>query len=327
MRPWAVWPLFPAAILVSLGLILLGVASLGPLSSLTWIVAYWPAVLVLLGIWLLLRDSLPTRTRRPIAALGGLAVLAYGLVAAAATVAAGGALAHAGVASSFGSSPFADTLTLDQPISPGQTLAVSSSSGSTTIRGGTGSTVHVVATRHYNFGGQPPDVQLTPSSNGINLEASGRRGRFPFGDSSAVDYAIEVPAAVNVTLKSSSGQLSVADVTGEVRLTTSSGQIKATELRHLREASSSSGSMLLQGVFTDAALVRASSGSVDVRLLPGSAVQLDVKTSSGSVLPQGGLLLNGGATQRNSLTGSIGSPAPGAVLSVQTSSGNVTIGQ
>ena len=93
------------------------------------------------------------------------------------------------------------------------------------------------------------------------------------------------------------------------------------------EASTSSGNISLHGVFIDAAQVRTSSGSVDVKLLPGSAVQLDVKSSSGSVVPQGGLFLTGGATQRTGLTGAIGSPADGAILSVQTSSGNVTIGQ
>ena len=279
--------MFPAAILLGLGLLKLGVASLGPLASLTWIVAYWPAALVLLGVWLLFRDSLPAPARRPIAAIGGLALLAYGIVAAAATVAAGGALARTGVASSVGSSPFADTLTLDQPIAPGQTLAVTNSSGSTTIRSGSGSTVHVVATRHSSLGGQPSDVQLTSSGSGVNLEASSRGGGFPFGDSSAVDYAIEVPAAVNVNVRSSSGEVRVSDVTGEVRLATSSGPIEATDLRHLREASTSSGNISLHGVFIDAAQVRTSSGSVDVRLLPGSAIQLDVKSSSGSVVPQG----------------------------------------
>jgi hypothetical protein len=329
LRPWAVWPLFPAAVLVALGLLLMGVGSLGPLSSLTWIVAYWPVALVLLGVWLLLRDALPAPARRPIATLGGLALLAYGIIAAAATVAAGGALARTGVASGFGfgSSPFTDTVTLDQPISPGQTLAVNNTSGSTTIHGGSGSTVHVVATRHYRFGGQPPEVQLTPSSSGLNLDASSRRGRFLFGDSSSVEYTIDLPAGVHVNVRSSSGGLSVSDVTGEVRLATSSGRIQATALPHLREASSSSGDISLQSVFTEQAQVHTSSGSVDLRLLPGSAVHLDVRTSSGSVVPQGGLFLTGGATQRNSLSGNIGSPADGAVLSVQTSSGRVTISQ
>ena len=326
LRPWAVWPLFPAAILVVLGLLLLGVSSLGPLASLTWIIAYWPAALVLLGVWLLFRDSLPASARRPIATVGGLALLAYGILAAASSVAAGGALTRPGVAPGFRSSPFSDTLTLDQPISPGQTLSVSNSSGSTTIRGGSGSTVHVVATRHHGFGGQPPDVQLTPSGGGLNLESSNRRGGFPFGDSGSVDYTIDVPAGVDVSAKSSSGQLSVSNVSGEVRLATSSGKIEATDLRHLRDASSSSGRISLQGVFTEAAQVRSSSGAIDLKLLPGSAIQLDVKSSSGRVEPRG-LFLTGGGTQRNSLSGALGSPAAGAVLSVQTSSGSVTVSQ
>jgi hypothetical protein len=269
---------------------------------------------------------LPGSARRPIATVGGLALLAYGILAAASSAAAGGALARTGVTPAFGSSPFSDTLTLDQPISPGQTLSVSNSSGSTTIRGGAGPTVHVVATRHHSFGGQPPDVQLTPSGGGLNLEASGRRGGFPFGDSGSVDYTIDLPAGVDVTARSSSGQLSVSNVGGEVRLATSSGQIEATDLHHLREASSSSGRISLQGVFTEAAQVRSSSGAVDLKLLPGSAIQLDVRSSSGRVEPRG-LFLTGGGTQRNSLSGAIGSPAAGAVLSVQTSSGRIAISQ
>jgi hypothetical protein len=327
LRPWAIWPLFPAGILIGLGLVVMGVSSLGALASLTWIVAYWPVALVVLGVWLLFRDSLPLSARRPIAALGGLALLAYGILAAAASMATGGALARTGLTPSFGSSPFADTLTLEAPIAAGQTLTVINSSGRTTIHGGSDSTVHVVATRHYSLGGQAPDVQLTPTSSGASLDTAGARGRFPFGGSSSVDYTIELPSSANVSAQSSSGQVSVSDVSGEVRLSTSSGRIEATDLKHLREASSSSGSMSLEGIFTEAAQIRSSSGAVNLKLLPGSAVQLDVRTSSGRVVPQGSLFLNGGATQRNSLTGALGSPAPGAVLSVQTSSGSVLISQ
>src|SRR3979411_3222214 len=59
LRPTAVWPLFPATVLIGLGLLLFGVASFGALAQLGWIVAYWPVVLVVLGVWLLLRDHLP----------------------------------------------------------------------------------------------------------------------------------------------------------------------------------------------------------------------------------------------------------------------------
>ena len=44
-RPGAVWPVFPAAVMIGLGLVLFGAASFGTLASLSWIVAYWPAAL------------------------------------------------------------------------------------------------------------------------------------------------------------------------------------------------------------------------------------------------------------------------------------------
>lgn len=328
LRPWAIWPLFPATILVGLGLALLGISALGALSSLSWIAAYWPAALVLVGVWLLLRDSLPPPARRPIATLGGLALLAYGILAAAASMATGGALARAGGSPGFGGpAPFVDTVMLEAPIAASQTLVIDNSSGHTTIHAGSGSTIHVEAARHYRLGGQAPEVRLVPRGDGITLESSNPRPRFPFGDSSSVDYTVELPAGVNLRAQSSSGGVSVSDVTGEVRLETSSGGIDATGLSHLREATSSSGSISLVGVFTEAAQVRSSSGTVNLKLLPGSAIQLDVKSNSGRVEPQGGLFLTGGATHRNDLSGALGSPAPGAVLSVQTSSGSVQISQ
>lgn len=363
LRPAAVWPLFPAAVLIGLGLVLFGVASFGALASLSGIVTYWPIVLVLLGVWLLLREHLPLAARRPIATLGGLALLAYGILAAAASMAAAGTLARSGVVANLGPAPFADSVTLDSTIAAGQTLNVNNPNGRTVVHGGsTSPTVHVVATRHFSMNGQAPDVRLTPSSSGLSLDISGSRDRFPFGGTNSVEYAIDVPAAVAVQVQSSSGQIEIdgvsgdvqantnsgqlnltnlsgavqarsssgsvemSNIGGEVRATTSSGQIHATGLHHVREASSNSGSVSLEGAFTDAAQVRTSSGSVNLTLQPGSAVMLDVNTGSGSINPHG-LQLTGGVTQRDKLTGALGSPAPNATLTVETSSGSVTISQ
>ncbi|MCA1644072.1 MAG: DUF4097 domain-containing protein [Chloroflexi bacterium] len=327
MRPAAVWPLFPAAVLIGLGLLLFGVASFGALATLSWIVGYWPAVLVLLGVWLLLRDFLPVGARRPIATLGGLALLAYGILAAAASVATAGTLARTGSIANFGSSPFADSVTLEAPIAAGQTFTVNNPSGRITIHGSSSSTtVHVVATRHFGFNGQGPDIRLTPTDSGVSLDASSTNGRVPFGGSSSVEYTIDVPAAVALKALSGSGQITIDGVAGEVRASTSSGRIDATGLAHLREATSSSGSVSLEGVLTDAAQIRTSSGAVNVKLLPTSAVQLDVRTGSGSISPRG-LQLTNGVTQRDKLSGDLGAPAPGATLSIETSSGSVTISQ
>ncbi|HEY1292248.1 MAG TPA: hypothetical protein VGJ60_04075 [Chloroflexota bacterium] len=364
LRPTEVWPLFPAVILVGLGLVLLGASSLGPLASLSWIASYWPVALVLLGAWLLFRESIPRAIRTPIATLGGLALLAYGVLAAAASVAAGGALTRTGVAPGFGTAPFADTIELSQPMSDGQTLTISNTSGSTVVHAGAGQTVHVVANRHFAIGGQGPDPQLTPTGSGWSLDSTTTgRGRFPFGDASWVDYTVEVPAGAALTTSSNSGQVQIDGLTGRVdvktnsgaqnltnlggavnsqsssgaiRLTnvagpvtagSTSGSIAGTQLQHVQQVQSNSGAVSLESVFTESAQVTTSSGRVNLKLLPGSAVHLDVHSERGSVEPQGGIQLSNGVTQHDTLTGDVGTPAPGATLSVRTQSGNVTVSQ
>jgi hypothetical protein len=283
-------------------------------------------------------------------------------LAAASTVAAGGTLARTGFAPGFGSSPFADTVTLDAPITAGQTFSVNNSSGRTTIHTGSSPNIHVVATKRYSLGGHAPEVRLTPDSSGVSLDASNTSRSFPFGGSSSVDYAIEVPPSVGVKAQSASGQVEIDgvgggvqaetasgslnlsnlggavqarsssgsialnNIGGDVNVSSSSGQIRGTQLQHVRQASTSSGSMWLEGVFTDQASIKASSGTINLKLLPGSAIQLDVRTGSGNVVPTG-LLLTGGSTQRTSLSGAIGQPAEGATLAIQTSSGSVLLSQ
>src|SRR5437879_10099321 len=54
VRPGAVWPLFPAAVMIGLGLVLFGAASFGAMASLGWIVDYCDAALCMLVVWVLL---------------------------------------------------------------------------------------------------------------------------------------------------------------------------------------------------------------------------------------------------------------------------------
>jgi hypothetical protein len=326
-RPAAVWPLFPAVVLIGLGLAPLGLASLGVFASLSWIVGYWPLVLVLLGAWLLFRDYLPIAARRPIATIGTLALLVYALLAVAASMATDRALAQTGPVPSFGPPPSADTLTLDAPITAGQTFTVNNPSGRTIIRGSSSSPgVHVVATRHFSFfSRQAPNVRLTPNGNGASLDVLGSSGQFPFGGSHSVEYTVDVPNTVLVKAQSSSGHIEIDGVDGDVQAETSSGQIKLTNLGGAVQARSSSGNVAVEGVFAKPAQIHTSSGPVNVKLLPGSAVQLDVLTHSGNIVSQG-LQLTGTETRRDRLTGATGN-APTATLSIETSSGGVVIRQ
>jgi hypothetical protein len=307
---------------------------------------------------------IPVPARKPIATLGGVALLAYGILAAAASVAAGGALARTGMAPGFGTAPFAATLNLSEPIAAGQTLTITNTNGPTIVHGGNGQTVDVVANRHFAIGGQGPDVQLTPSANGWTLGSTTTgRGSSMFGDASYVEYQVEVPAGVAVSTQATSGQVQIDGMTGPVdatttsgsvnlsnlsgqvhtqtssgavtltnvvgslNATTSSGSITGTQLQHVQQVHTNSGSVSLESIFADATQIDSSSGSVHLKLLPGTAVQLDAQSARGSVEPQGGLQLANGVTRRDMLSGAIGSPAPGATLNVQTQSGNVVVSQ
>ena len=165
-----------------------------------------------------------------------------------------------------------------------------------------------------------------------------------FDGASWIDYTIEVPEGVNVQTQANSGNLDVSgirgnvqadansgsinlsDIAGEVRASTSSGAIHAGQLAHLRSLASNSGAISVDGRFTDQASVQTSSGAVNVKLSPDSAVRLEAKSNSGAITPSG-LSLTDGVTRHHELSGAIGNPANGAVLSIQTSSGSISIGQ
>jgi hypothetical protein len=341
MRPSAVWPLFPATVLIVLGLILFGWTSAAPIASFAWIASYWPAVLVLVGLWLLFRDHLPVAVRQPVATFGGIVLLAYGLLAGMATVAAAGTFARPNFTFNFGSAPYTDTVALAQPISAGETFNVTNTSGRTTVRVGGAGNVQVNATRHFSVQGQPPDVLLTPGASSVSLEMP--EPRSAFGQSNWVDYDIQVPAGVLVNARTSSGALDVSgvqspvqvesssgsitlnDIGGDLTARSNSGRIRGTQVRHVRSVTSSSGSVVLDGDFTESAQVQTSSGGVEIKFSPASAVHVDAQSNSGSIRQRGVSLANQGGDSRHSVTGTIGNPAAGAVLKIVTNSGSVTL--
>ena len=167
-EPATVWPLFPATVLILLGMLLFGFTAVSPLGALSWIVSYWPVVLVLVGGWLVFREYLPQPARQPVAMLGGLGLLAYGVLAAASTVAAGGAFVASGFAPGFGGTPYTDTISLEQPLA-GWTKPSGSRIRTVARRSGPrpSTTVHVEATRHFSAPDHPPEVKLVPRDQGL----------------------------------------------------------------------------------------------------------------------------------------------------------------
>lgn len=358
-RPGAIWPLFPAAVLAGVGLVLQAGPTLGWLAGLSWLIAYWPVALILIGVWLIVRGLLPPALARILGVLGLALLVLYGVVAVAAAVAAPGGpeVGPARIGLPWLGAAQTDTVTLSAPLGSGQLLRTVNTSGRTTIRAGGAGAVRVTAVRHFWSSDQRPDVRLAPSGDALVLETV-RPERTFFGGAPWADYDVEVPPGTTVEVRTTSGDVAVrglsgnvqvqsssGDVTlneiagsaevrtssgdvalnavrGELRVQTTSGSVRGANLERPREVATSSGAVTLEGTFAADARITTTSGDVELRFAPASSVRLDVATTSGELALRG-LALTDQRQERRSLSGTLGAGA--GLLTVRTTSGDVTL--
>jgi hypothetical protein len=358
-RLGAVWPFFPAAALAAFGALVGGWVDAAWLAPYAVLAPYWPLVLVTIGAWLLLRDYVPAPARRPIAIVGTLALILYGVLAIGGTIAAEMA-PTAAPARPVITLPglvgprVVDTVTLTAPLADGATLRVINSSGQTSVRPGNGD-VRVTATLRYPIGTSAPEVALAPADGGLLLSLAPSSSNRP---NISVDYVIELPAAAGlavqtasgdvaigdltgpaqvssasgdmsltnlagpVTARSASGDMRLTNLTGDVRASSASGRIEGSDLTAVREVSTASGDIRLSGLFAGETRINAISGDVRVGFAPGSSARITASTTSGDIRTSGLMLTNQLQTSRN-LTGTLGNGA-GAVT-ISTVSGDVTL--
>lgn len=357
-RPALIWPLFPATILVGFGLLLIGQNNLTWFTRFERLVDFWPLALVGIGLWLLARGRLDPSLRRPVGTIALALLLVYGLAMLAGVIATT-ELRIGTIGSGFSfRGPITETLDLSAPIAAGDTFRVDNASGNTIIRSGASGTVQVNAITHRWASDQTIDVRLTPGGGTVTLAATPGTERY-FGNTPTVDYTITVPDGVRVeattasgnttisgvtgavvasassgtltldkiggavTARSSSGNLRLTNIAGDVRATTSSGNITATGIAQPREFIATSGNITVEGTFTGNAQVTASSGNVTIRFAPESAATITATVSSGTIR-SGDLNLTARTETSRRLSGTLG--AGTGLVTVQTSSGNITLG-
>jgi hypothetical protein len=356
LRPLVIWPLFPAAALIIFGLLLLGAVTLDPLTDYAWVLTFWPLVLVAIGLWLLIRDSIPATLRRPLQVVGFLALVAYGVLAVLAAMATTGMDARVDLRSGT-TAPFNEIHGLSSPIAPGEMLRViNQTGGSTSVRAIEGSDVRVTATKRMWRPDQAIDTALERGNGELVLRILAPSASF--GPSPAVDLAVDLPAgspvdvsarsgrvdlvglrdsvqvqassgavsiddaSASVTVRTSSGSITVANIAGMVNAMSSSGRISGDNLDRIERVTTSSGRITLAGVFSGNTQIQSSSGNVTVRFAPESSARVDVSTSSGSLHARD-LGLRDQQEERRRLTGVLG--AGEGTVSILTSSGDVTL--
>lgn len=103
------------------------------------------------------------------------------------------------------------------------------------------------------------------------------------------DYVVTVPKDLDVTIKTSSGDIKVIGLGGATTLESSSGKIEAHDLSGSLSLESSSGDLEAVGLTSGSVTSKSSSGSVDLSFR-SAPTTVDVVTSSGDAsvqLPEG----------------------------------------
>jgi DUF4097 and DUF4098 domain-containing protein YvlB len=170
-----------------------------------------------------------------------------------------------------------------------------------------------------------------------------RRGQFGNNISASVDYVIAVPPSATVALKSISGNISVTNVKGEVRVETVSGDVDVTGTPNVAIAKTISGDVTARDVSTQTSLLlstvsgtviatgvkarslEAGSVSGDVRLVGSEIERVDAKSLSGNI-EFDAPLAKGGRYEFVSHSGNVRivvSGGTGFELDADTFSGNV----
>jgi hypothetical protein len=321
------WPLFPAALLIGIGLMLVGRSELAPLKPYAWVAAYWPAILVVLGGWLLLRSVVPEPIRPIASALVAILLLLAGTIVIAAAFAGSvdpslwwrGGIDFRNPSSFPVVAPVSSTTTLTAPIAAGDSLRIANETGgSTWVLSGTGNEVRAqVSTQVWS--GVQPNVQLTPGGGGLALDA--RSVPDWLGHTPRVDLVVTAPPDAPIVVQSSSGDVLVRDRQGPVQIESSSGNVDVGQVAGAVDVRASSGGINVNDVQGELRIAN-SSGSIEgARLLHVR----DVSTSSGSI-DLSGTFANSARVQTSSGSVTLGfAPDSSVRITASTNSGDVSV--
>jgi len=234
---------------------------------------------------------------------------------------------------------FDRTYTISGPIR----LDVSNASGSVTVTGSTGNTVHIHGEiRAHGFLFNDPDKQARELSANPPIEQKPdliRIGRdFRNFNGVSIDYQIEVPRNTEVVSNVASGAQSISAVQGPVKIDSASGSIAVSKVDRGVQVNTASGSITAQDLGDDLRANSASGsvsaknvkGDVRVRVLSGSTnisgpgARVEAGTASGTVTIVGA----GNDVTASSISGRVsveGNPSGNSFWNLKTTSGSVEV--
>lgn len=216
-------------------------------------------------------------------------------------------------------------------VAPGVTLNAETSGGDITVETGTGSEMKVIALERIKADSEGKadellkglDLRMEQVGDAVNLVAKyERRSGLSWGSWPPVNVSFKVvmPARGNVNLRTSGGDVSVANLTGQAKLRTSGGDIRLARIDGEVDGTTSGGDItLVEGT----ARVKLSTSGGDIHVVK-SGGPTDVSTSGGDIKIESVI----GQVRASTSGGNIQAKIVGALssdCSLTTSGGDVTV--
>ena len=210
------------------------------------------------------------------------------------------------------------------PLPKGGSLDLSNISGDIVITGGAGDQVVIDAVKRGKTAEDLKLVQIEVVTTASRVEVRTQYPRERRNFSVSVDFTVTVPRAAGVTVRTVSGDLTLATIDGTLMADSVSGDVKVTSAAQLESARTVSGNVTVEKAASEGDISFASV-SGDVNLTAVKARGIDANSVSG------GVNLAEVACSRakvKSVSGDIefsGPLAKGGRYSLQSHSGNVTV--
>ena len=166
------------------------------------------------------------------------------------------------------------------------TLDLQNRAGDIVITGGRGDEARIEAIKRARHPRQPiarellQTLRIVVSERGGNVDVRTEHPRRNDA-AAAVDYTITLPANANVTLRTVSGNVTVSNVAGELRVNAASGNVATSNVRRVRQITTVSGNVDVLDGEAEEFTANTIGGDVTLRNIKGR--RLDLNTVHGNV--------------------------------------------
>ena len=216
------------------------------------------------------------------------------------------------------------------PYSPGTTLEIQNTNGSVDVQPSSGATIEIVAERVAHGGTDAAaaealkniEIQESVAGGTVALDST-QHGAWHWG-SYEVRYHVKAPRTLNLKLRGTNEEVTVADMTGTFDVHTTNGRIQATGLAGAAIVGATNGEVDLSfaSLADDGLSCETTNGDVSVTLPPNVKARLNLGVTNGDIRTDH-LTVEATDSSNRHLSGTIGGGGP--LVRISTTNGAISV--